>query len=176
MEEVMSIVALNDQVEDVKRHRKLVQEKLYRLGKAYVDGLYAEEKYRQDKRRLELDLESLVVPELSAAEEAGRLLQELPALWQEADLEERRKLLLSMLDAVYVDMKEEKRIVAIQPKPAFRPIFQVATTREGSGVILIKEPPEDSQEASVTSPCSWWRRGRVELPVQKKLSKDMLQA
>ena len=97
-------------------------------------------------------------------------------LWQEADLEERRKLLIAMLDAVYVDTKEEKRIVAVEPKPAFRPIIQVATTREGSGVILIKEPPEDSQEASVTSPCSWWRRGRVELPVQKKLSKDMLQA
>ena len=77
MEEVMSIVALKNEVEDVKRHRKLVQEKLYRLGKAYVDGLYAEEKYRQDKRRLELDLESLVVPELSAAEEGAGFFRSL---------------------------------------------------------------------------------------------------
>jgi len=27
------------------------------------------------------------------------------------------------------------------------------------------QPPPDEQEAGV--PCSWWRRGRVELPVQK---------
>ena len=106
MEEVMSILALKDRVEDVKHQRKLVQEKLQRLGKAYVDWLYAEDQYRQEKRRLELELEILVMPEVSAAEEAGRLLLDLPALWQEANLEERRKLLLSMLDAVYVDPKE----------------------------------------------------------------------
>ena len=33
-------------------------------------------------------------------------------------------------------------IKAIQPKPAFRAFFQVATTRADSGVILIKEPPD----------------------------------
>jgi len=66
-----------------------------------------------------------------------------------------------MLEAVYVDHKEAKAVVAIQPKPAFRAVFQVATTRADSGVMLIKEPPDTSQKAP--SPCSWWRRGRVEL-------------
>ena len=64
-----------------------------------------------------------------------------------------------MLDAVYVDTKN-KQLVAIQPKPAFRPIFQVATTREGSDVALLKEPPEASNEPEATVSCSWWRRGR----------------
>jgi hypothetical protein len=73
-----------------------------------------------------------------------------------------------MLDAVYVDAREDKRIVAIKPKPPFRPVFQVATTRECSGIILINEPPEDTPEARS---CSWWRRGRVELPVQRHLLK-----
>jgi len=86
-------------------------------------------------------------------------------LWAGATPKERRKLLLAMLDAVYVDAKEEKRIVGIKPKPPFRPIFQVATTKEGSGVVLMKEPPDSGPEA----PCFWWRRGRVELPVQRKL-------
>ncbi len=66
-----------------------------------------------------------------------------------------------MLEAVYVDHKEAKAVVAIQPKPAFRAVFRVATTRADSGVILLKEPPDQAQEAP--SPCSWWRRGRVEL-------------
>ena len=61
----------------------------------------------------------------------------------EADLTERRKLLMAILDAVYVDTVEEKSVVAIRPKPAFRPIFEVATTREGSGILLINETPPD---------------------------------
>jgi hypothetical protein len=74
-----------------------------------------------------------------------------------------------MLDAVYVDSKETRSIVAVKPKPPFRPVFQVATTREGSGILLINEPldPEDPEARS----CSWWRRGRVELPVQRSLPK-----
>ena len=79
-----------------------------------------------------------------------------------------------MLDAVYVDTVEEQRIVAIRPRPAFRPLFEIATTRETSGISLVNEkdlhkanqPPPNGQEAD-SSMCSWWRRGRVELPVQK---------
>ena len=96
--------------------------------------------------------------------EAGKLLENLPDLWEEADLTERRKLLMAMLDAVYVDTVEEKSVVAIRPKPAFRPIFEVATTRAGSGIILINETPPDPEGPEAESLCSWWRRGRVELP------------
>ena len=94
--------------------------------------------------------------------EAGKLLENLPDLWEEADLAERRKLLMAMLDAVYVDTVEEKSVVAIRPKPAFRPIFEVATTREGSGIALINQTPQIRNEAEASESCSWWRRGRVE--------------
>ena len=36
-----------------------------------------------------------------------------------------------MLESVYVDTVEERAIVALKPKPAFRALFQIATTREG---------------------------------------------
>ena len=95
---------------------------------------------------------------------------------QVADLTERRNLLMAMLDAVYIDIVEEKSVVAIRPKPAFRPIFEVATTRGGSGIILINETPPDPEGPEAESLCSWWRRGRVELPVQNALWPDLLQA
>jgi len=40
--------------------------------------------------------------------------------------------------------------VAIRPKPAFHPIFEVAITREGSGIALINQTPQtqDKPEAS----------------------------
>ena len=52
-----------------------------------------------------------------------------------------------------------QRIVAVIPKIIFRPIFEVATTKQDSDVILLKEPPElHDPEAR----CLWWRRGRVD--------------
>ena len=62
------------------RGNLLLPGKLRRLANAYVDGLYQEGDYRREKHRLELELESLVVPEVTAAEEAGKLLQDLPGL------------------------------------------------------------------------------------------------
>ncbi len=93
------------------------------MGRAYVDGLYDDDGYRREKRSLEDKLANLVVPGVDAAMEAGKLLEDLPVLWEEADLAERRKVLMAMLDAVYVDTVDEKSVVAIRPKPAFRPIF-----------------------------------------------------
>ena len=110
-----------------------------------------------------MELESLVVPAADAAEEAGKLILNLPKLWAEANQEEKRKLLLSMLDAVYVDAKQSKSIVAIKPKPPFKPIFQVAASREGSDINIVYQPFK-------ARPCFWWRRGRVCLYMKRGLA------
>ena len=89
-------------------------------------------------RRLK-ELESLIIPEVKASEKAGNLIRDLHLLWSLANLSERRRLLISMLDAVYIDTKH-KLAVAIKPKPPFKPVFQVAATREGSGINIINEP------------------------------------
>ena len=91
-----------------------------------------------------MELESLVVPQANAAEEAGKLITDLPALWESATLEEQRRLLLTMLDAVYADAKQSKRVVAIRPKPSFRPIMQVAASREGSDIRIVNAPLDGS--------------------------------
>jgi adenine/guanine phosphoribosyltransferase-like PRPP-binding protein len=140
LEEVLSIISLKDEVARVKKDRLAVIEKQRRLGKAFVDGLFPDEEYHRQKKLLEMELESLVVPAANAAEEAGNLIMNLKNLWAEANLEERRKLLLTMLDAVYVDTKKTKSIVAIRPKPPFKPVFQVAAAKEGSEIRIINEP------------------------------------
>jgi len=117
LEEVLAIISLKDKVEQIRRKRHAVQEKL-------------------------LEMESLVVPAADAAKEAGKLI--LNMLWIGANQEERRKLLLSMLDAVYVDAKKLKSIIAIKPKPPFRPVFQVAASRKGSNIRILNEPLEGS--------------------------------
>jgi site-specific DNA recombinase len=171
-QQVLAIISVKDEVERVKEQRLRVKDKLKRLGKAFVDGVYDEKEYQRQRRQLELELESLVVPEADAAEEAGKLIQQLPDLWAGATLGERRQLLLTMLNGVYVDSKEERRIVALKPKPAFKALFQIATTKEGSGVMLYNEKTLTLSESS-DDLCSWWRRGRVHLRfphIRKRIS------
>ena len=90
-------------------------------------------------------------------------MENLLVLWVEADLAERRNLLMAMLDEVYVGTVDEKAIVTIHPNPAFRLLFEIATTREGSGIALINQTPQTRDEAEASESCSWWKRGRVEL-------------
>jgi len=82
---------------------------------------------------------------------------------------QRLYLLVALLNAAHVDTVKEKSVVAIRPKPAFRPIFEVATTRAGSGIVLINETPPDPEGPEAESLCSWWRRGRVELYRERRL-------
>ena len=65
-----------------------------------------------------------------------------------------------MLDAVYVDLLGDSVIVAIRAKPAFRPLFDIVNTREGSGVTFIESSEKDAESASS---CLEWRRGGVDL-------------
>ena len=144
LEEVLAIISLKDEVNRVKDQRLAVIEKQRRMGKAYVDGLFPDGEYQRQKKLLEMELESLVVPAANAAEEAGNLIINLKNLWAEASMEEQRKLLLTMLDAIYIDARQTKSIVAIRPKPPFKPIFQVAATKEGSDIRIINEPIQGS--------------------------------
>ena len=111
-----------------------------------------------------MQLESLVVPEVDAATEAGRLIHRLPEFWGGATPEERHDLLATMLDGVYVDIKESRTVVGLKPKAPFKAVFQVVTAREGSGVELLPkgQPPAKSPGADPRL-CFWWRRGRVRL-------------
>jgi len=165
----LAIISLEDEVSRVKKARQVAQEKVRRMAKAYVDGVFPDEEYHRQKRLLEMEVESLVVPEADAAEEAGKLVQDLRKLWAGANLDERRRLLTSILDAVYVDTRQTKSVVATRPKPPFRPVFRVAASREGSGIRIINEPLDGSSVFLVET-------GESRTPRPEKAAQDILQA
>ncbi len=172
LEEVLTIISLKDEVDRIKQEREDTASRLRRVGRAYIDGLLAEEEYTRQKRLLETSLESLVVPDFNAAEDAGKLIMDLPRLWASATPSEQRTLLMTMLDAVYVDAKASRSIVAIKPKPPFRPIFQVAATRNGSTVRIIKEPLDTLPSGS---PMFLVETGESRTPRPKETARNMLQ-
>ena len=78
LDEVLSIISLKDESERIQKQRKQANDKLRRMGRAYIDGLLPDDEYSRQKKLLEMELESLVVPGANAAEEAGNLLINLP--------------------------------------------------------------------------------------------------
>ncbi len=159
-ERVLARLQLADEAKKVDKERKKLAQRLKRLGQVYLDELMDYEDYRRQKRQLEEKLASLALPDVDATKAAGELLENLPELWEQAKLGEQRHILMTMLEAVYVECKEEKRIVAIKPKPAFKPLFAIATTSQGSRVVLCTD---DRQDIGKNSPCFRWRRGRGNL-------------
>jgi site-specific DNA recombinase len=130
---------LKNETERIIKQRIEVTARTERQGKAYVDGTISPEQYTLQLRHMKELLDSLVIPGINAVEEAGKLVKQFPELWSVATIEEKNRILLTMLDAVYFDTKESKSIVAIKPKPPFKPVFEVVTLEKGAGIILLNK-------------------------------------
>ena len=63
------------------------------------------------------------IPELDDAKEAANLLQDFNALWKAASTAQRNRLLLTILEAIYVDV-ERREIVGLRPRRAFLTLFE----------------------------------------------------
>jgi hypothetical protein len=90
----------------------------------------------------------MVIPEENATLLAGEQLQNLGAVWGKATLEEKHRLLSSILEAVYVDMVASRSIVGIQPKPSFYPIFDALKNQAGNKIIVFTGSPVESTKTS----------------------------
>ena len=169
------IIHTMDRKAQVESERHALEQKLRRLGKTYRDGLVGDDEYELQQRVLKTQLDSLVVPEERSTLQAGHLLENLPLLGEKANPEGRHSILNGFLECVYVDIQKPGTVVGIKPKPQFMGLFQFMDAKSESAVAMetrSSEPREDS-ELDLTG---WWRRGRVELPVQKVPWLDMLQA
>jgi site-specific DNA recombinase len=60
------------------------------------------------------------------------------------------------MEGVDMDARKTKSIVAIHPKPPFKPVFHVAAAKEGSEIRIINEPIKGTSVFSVET-------GRVNL-------------
>ena len=106
---------------------------------------------------VELALRGLDVPEMDGLKlddiiEAGERLPGIAALWEVATPEERREMVLLMLEpsGLYYDL-ELREIAALKPRPAFLPLMRMM-----DGLIEYKE----ATGTLVTS--QWQRRNRRE--------------
>ena len=114
-----------------------LQEKRRRLSRAYSDGAYSDEEYNRRLAEIDCQLQQANTVTAPAMEEAVELFSNIPMLWNEATQEERRMLVKSLVELVYVDLKT-KHVTAVKPTPAFRAMF-------GTGIDVGPDVPIELQ-------------------------------
>jgi site-specific DNA recombinase len=149
---IMEKLSKASEREGILKQRKQVEEKLRRLGRSYIDGVIDDGEYNVQRKLLQNTLDSLVVPGADAAVRAGEFLEGLGMVWGEATLEERHKLLASMLDAVYIDVEASRRIVGLQPKPPFYHLFDSLEHHPDSKVSVFREAKKETGPIQTTEP------------------------
>jgi hypothetical protein len=150
---VIAKIAAISEHDRILKERKRTSERLRRLARAYVDGLVEEGEYNIQRKLLQESLDTLVVPEMDAAIKAGELIENLDNMWRGSTPEEKHRFLTIMLDAVYVDLLNTRKIVGLLPKPAFYQLFESIKQKPDSKVTIFnpheKENAPDSPERVV---------------------------
>ncbi len=161
--------------QNILTQRKQIEAKLKRLARTYVDGLIDDGQYNVQRKLLQDTLKVLIIPEEEASIEAGKLLEDLRSVWQEATLEEKHKLLSIMLEAVYIDLAASRSIVGIQPKPVFYPLFNSLENQSGNTISVFHgkkiEPTVEADSSTVMV-----ETGESRTPRPEEATQNMLQA
>jgi len=119
-QQVNSYLSGGPDLEQVERQRALLEARLERIRRLYIDGDLSEGEYDQERNKTKRELAQLVTPEAVSIEQAAALLRNFSALWEQATLVERRKILQEILEKVLI---KDHEIVEVAPKAAFVPLF-----------------------------------------------------
>jgi hypothetical protein len=109
-------------VTDSRRH---YEEQLDRLKQLYIVGDISRRSYERKRNDLQGRLVSLNPLQMPALEQAADLLEIIDVAWEEADPRKEKQIAHTLLQAVYLD-SEIGPVVGIEPKPALKPLFQLA--------------------------------------------------
>jgi len=108
---------------DIGREKARLERQLARLKRLFVLGDIEEQEYVAERDRLRAMAAALVPPALPDLERAAELLGKFGAIWDAAALRERRQILHTLAEAVYLDSGAKGPVVAMQAKVEFAPLF-----------------------------------------------------
>jgi hypothetical protein len=123
---------IESQSEDsIAREKERLKLKKARTIKLYKEGYIDEDEFQGEMAAVELAIRKLDVPEVGGVTyddvvDAGEHITGKAALWDVATVEERREMVMILLEpgGLYYDM-EQKIIAALKPRPAFLPILRM---------------------------------------------------
>jgi len=135
--------------DEQRRERERLKLKKSRTVKLYREGYIDDKEFHVEMASVELLLQELESPHLNGVrfEEvvaAGERLPDIAVFWEVATPEERREMVMLLLEqgGLYYDL-EKQAIVAIRPRPAFRYVLRMLDGIEekdgDAGLLLIKK-------------------------------------
>jgi hypothetical protein len=110
--------------QDVARDRSRIEGQLERLKRLFVLGDLLETEYRMERDRLRAQLLALTPPAMPDLEWAAEIVQEFGRIWEVATPKERRQVVHTLLETVYLDV-DRGPVAAIEPKAEFAPLFEM---------------------------------------------------
>ena len=119
-----------------------------RLGRSYRDKTVTEEGYDRELEELDAQLRMAQLSTTIELDEVAELLGNLPTLWSEATMDERRRLLRTLVETVYVDIGSQK-IVGIAPVPVFRTLIESGIGRIAGCPAVLIDPDEVGETQSM---------------------------
>jgi site-specific DNA recombinase len=114
--------------ENIQRQRQRIESRLARAKELYIEGAYTRIQYENALHEAEIELDALKPLPTENILAGAKLLDDLPRLWAVAKIEEKKTLLRSMIERVFV---LDGRIIAIQPTPYFYPLFEQVLVQSG---------------------------------------------
>src|SRR5439155_7172764 len=117
--------------EAVEREKERLKLKRSRVLKQHREGYIDDEEFQAEMAAVELALRQLEAPEVNGVKlddviAAGEHIPGMAALWDVATAEERREMVILLLEpgGLHYDL-EVKIIAALKPRPAFLPILRM---------------------------------------------------
>ncbi len=145
-------------MEAMEREKERLRLKRGRILKQHREGYIDDEEFEGEMAAVELALRALEVPEINGVRlddviEAGERLPGMAALWSEATVEERRDMVMLILQpgGLHYDV-EVKEIAAITPRPVFLPVLRllegVVEYEEATGTLVTSRWQQRNRRAS----------------------------
>ena len=128
--------------DDVTNQKAALQKRLQRVKELYEWGHKSKEEYFADYKMIQTQLQSLT-PAKDQAKSLERLalfLKDISLAWKQSDEQQRNRLAKQLFDIVWI---KDKRVLAVTPRPAFKPFFDLQYDGLSQGVMHVR-PRGDS--------------------------------
>ena len=151
---IMAALTNNGGVSEAKANQiqaERLHKALENLRKQHLWGDISDIDYRRDRAELERQIK-VITPdttptEMPNLERAAQLLKELPTLWQHegVDNKQREALIQEVFNKISLDGKS---LVAVEPKPAYSPLFADILLQNSFGYRDLNSPPSPPSPAA----------------------------
>ena len=148
---VAALMAQVPRTHDVNQQKRLTGA-LENLRKQHQWGDLSDGRYQQEReilqRQLKLVAEPVRPPQLPNLERSAQLLDDIKELWSHPGVTDaqREDLVREVFHRITID---GKKIMSIEPKPAFEPLFASIVTNEKYGYWETDSPPSPRPKPNV---------------------------